>query len=279
LLTRPNSEYSFCITVYAQWANTKTHVGFAGINNSATVPDFGSASMPMLGYINLNYALRELFLNKLFDNVSLGQFPNLQGIIHGLLPDMTMRVPADAEPPFYCERLAEIAHHELAHGSHFAKVGHAFWLNFIATTLTNEQADNDQNPYGLPADYIDIAESWAEFLGTNHALRRYPNELKRPTEPTISNTFPLYRNAITLIEEEGYFFGGQWIPYGMYHDFMDGFNPNEPWDNVQGMTIQQLYNLHGAEVTNRCDYVFRFFNVYGMNTGWFIFNNHNVPCF
>ena len=53
------------------------------------------------------------------------------------------------------------------------------------------------------------------------------------------------------------------MPYGVYHDFMDDTNslpnnPDERWDRIQGVTIQQLYNVHNSGVTDmylyRCNF-------------------------
>jgi hypothetical protein len=74
------------------------------------------------------------------------------------------------------------------------------------------------------------------------------------------------------------------MPYSVYHAFMDDMNsaPNNPvesWDRIRGVTIQQLYNAHGSNVTDMYLYRYNFINqnyflnLRDMND---IFDAHNV---
>jgi hypothetical protein len=275
----------FGLTVYAQWSNVGNNAVDLDPTGTTVVPGFGSASMPLLGHLNANYALLEVVFNAMFDNeINLAtSFPNLFNILTGLLPDMTMRVPAVSEPPFYCERLAQIAHHELSHGSHYMQAGQGFWYALITASVF---ADGVQgNPYGNGtanmAGYLAVAESWAEFLGTNFAIRRYPNGVKRETSLGIG---AIYQPMAFLREEEEFWFDWGWIPSGLYHDLIDanGAGNTEWWDNAQGFTIRQLYELHGPEVTDMCAYSIRFMETYpqAWTTGgaFEVFLQHNAIC-
>lgn len=58
-------------------------------------------------------------------------------------------------------------------------------------------------------------------------------------------------------------------------------NAAEIWDVIQGVTILQLYNAHGSNITNMCSYRQNFatqnpnLNQVGVNA---IFDNHRAFC-
>lgn len=236
---------------YAQWGNTGRNVDLDGI------PNFGNASTPMLGHIpilNTPQSLIVQYFLKVFDGRNITNYPNLFNLLTGLLPDMTIRVPQAQEPQFYNSRLTQISLHEISHASHYNRVGNIWWLNFINTTVgANPVAGN---PYGNVSDYTDVGESWAEFLGTNFTQRRYAaaNCVGQATNTIGTITARRYFRMDNLVENEFWFFGGQWIPYGCYNDLIDGLNAAEPWDVVQGVSIQQLFNAHNSNVTGMCGY-------------------------
>ena len=58
----------------------------------------------------------------------------------------------------------------------------------------------------------------------------------------------------TALENEPWF-EQTFIGSGIFHDFRDGFNINEPDDNVQGVTIRQMYNALTPNATNLCRYL------------------------
>lgn len=269
---------------YAQWANTKNHL------DANRLPNFGSASTPMLGHIPSSPgSLIIQYFAGVLDGENITNYPNLFNIVTGLLPDMTIRVPEASEPQFYNSRLAQIGMHELSHASHYQRVGNIWWLNFIGKTLSATPVFG--NPYGDGVDdqYVSVGESWAEFLGTNYAMRRYPTTSGiKDASNSVPGRFVAgrYYQMDDLLENEFWFFGLQWIPYGCYHDLMDNTNvaPNNPvevWDIIQGVTIQQLYNAHNSNVTDMCGYRNNFINQnpalnpIGVND---IFDRHNAFC-
>lgn len=242
------------MTVYAQWANN-------GRFDENGVPDFGSASTPMLNK-NWSASLLSQVLLHLLDFLPPVAFLRL---VNAVPPDMTFRVPANTQPQFYCERLAQTAFHELGHAMHYKRAGNSYWYDYIAATLAANPVPG--NPYGngqgVDDGNVAVGESWAEFIGTNHAIRRYGN-VGRKEATTIFDTDPFtgntlwYNTNIRLIEAERWFHGGQWIPSGFYNDLMDGTNFNEFWDNVQGITIRQLWLPLGSDTDFMCDYLWTF---------------------
>ena len=258
------SKAPWSMVCYAQWANTNGRVDYLGN------PRFGDASAPMLGHIPSSGTslIGQYFLGVL-NGTSITNYPNLFNVVTGLLPDMTISVPQAAEPTHYNARLAQTVMHELSHASHYQRVGNTWWLNFITATVKVSPVPG--NPYGDPTGYIDVAESWAQFLGTNYALRRYPGSqgvmaATTSGSPNAAYSFQVgyYYRMEELLENEYWFFGGRWIPYGLYHDLMDNTNAppnnsNEQWDRIQGVSIQQLYNAHGRQMTEmyiyRCNFI------------------------
>jgi hypothetical protein len=171
-----------------------------------------------------------------------------------------------------------------------------WWLVLIQKTIKNYFAPTVLgNPYGKPDDYVDVAESWAQFLGTNYTLRRYPGSQGMMSasvqgspnaafNTAYSSTAGSYYPMETLLENEYWYFAYRWMPYGCFHDLMDDTNrspnnPDEKWDNIQGVSIQQLFNAHGSNITSMPLYRFSFTNQNpGLNRTDVndIFENHAV---
>lgn len=253
------------MTVYAQWANTQRCLFVNGtwtcrnIVDEAGVPTFGFASTPMLNK-NWSASLISQVLAHLLDFLPPIAFLRL---VNAVPPDMTFRVPANTQPQFYCERLAQIAFHELGHAMHYRRAGNGYWYDYIAATLRADPIPG--NPYGngqgVDDGNVAVGESWAEFIGTNHAIRRYGNPAVKDRTSLFfwnGNFLTQYQPNPFLQENERWFWGGNWIPSGFYNDLMDGFNPVENWDNVQGVTIRQLWLPLGPNTDFMCDYLWTF---------------------
>ena len=223
------------LTMYAHWDD-----------------NYGDASAPMLGHFNATYAVIEGLINNVFGgNVNLPtNFPNIFNLLTGLLPDITIKV-GNFEQQSYSARLMQTAFHELGHGSHFQRAGHQYWLDFIAATLSPQGNCGGYGCGGSADDgNVAVGESWAEFIGTNHALRNHPNGEK---QSVWQGGFIRFDDAL---EREIWFFNN-WIPTGIYNDLIDVTN-NDPtednWDNVGGLSIQQLYQVLGPKIDEICIY-------------------------
>ncbi len=254
---------------YAHWADEK---------------DFGNASTPML-YHMTGGQLTDPFIEHMFGNPVTG---TLLGLIHGLLPDMTFKVCGGSQPDYYNTRLAQTAFHELGHASMYRQVGAGWHWALAWAELTNNCSGNkpycDGNYSG--AGHVSVAESWAEFIGTNNGIRRYPNGFIKASYLSnsyySSGSYPLgYYPMTYLLENEFWFFDGKWIPYGVYNDLNDKYDSNEFWDNIEGVTIKQLYDVLGSDLGSMCDYENKFmiqnpqYNSTDVNN---IFYYHAVSC-
>lgn len=247
---------------YAQWG-------------AGTTAGLGRAGTPMIGHISLPMTYIEGFINNMFganSNFS-SNYPNFFQLMTGLEPDMTFRVNQGGEPQLYNSSLAQTAFHELGHASHFRQVGMSWWIQLAIDEIPDQSVPG--NPYGdgsHPDDArISLAESWAEYIGMNFAGRRYPN----------GSIWHNGGNAViaNLLETEEYFYGGQWMPYGLFHDLNDG--ANETWDNISGATIQQMYNSFQPNIADWCGYLNKFIQdqpTFNSSFEWLLFAYYHHSC-
>lgn len=268
---------------YAAWTNT-TNVDQSG------VPNFRAAGTPLAGHVNYVQALGEAIINNVFEaEVDVANNnPQLFNLLLALLPDMYISVPEAAQPTSYNSRLAQTLFHELAHASQYRQVGNAWYA--ALQWAEGWEHDVPGNPYGnndYPnSGYVQIAESWAEFLGANFALRRYPAGLMRATHTTGSFAAGDYVRINNILENQGFFFEGTWLPMGIFHDLMDDTNvapnnPGETWDRVQGVSIHDMYYAFTPQINSICDYEEWFtFQNSGLNAADVheIFVRHSVNC-
>lgn len=226
--------------------------------------NYGNASAPMLGHISTTPASLILqFFTGLLNGTNPNNYPNLFNLLTGLMPDITIKT-GDFERQSYSARLMQTAFHELGHGSHFRRAGQGYWIDFIAATLF---PTGNCGGYGCGTGTDDgnvaVGESWAEFIGTNHALRNHLNGQK---ESVWAGGFIRFDDAL---ERETWFFNN-WIPTGIYNDLMD-VNNTDPfentWDRTGGLTIQQLYQALGPNIDFPCDYHFEILRLYPFLNG------------
>lgn len=243
--------------------------------------NYGDASAPMLHAMAVqNKPLVDAVLGGIFGvNILDPIYNNLYRIISGLLPDITIKI-GNFERQSFSARLMQTSFHELGHGSHFQRAGTGYWIDFIwATLFPTGNCGGYGCGTGADDGNVAVGESWAEFIGTNHALRNHPNGEK---ESVWANGFIRFDDAL---ERETWFFNN-WIPTGVYNDLMDVTNTDpfeNGWDRIGGLTIQQLYNAFGPDVDFMCDYqeeIIRLYPFLGRTNVEDIFwIGHNINCF
>jgi hypothetical protein len=245
----------YALTMYAHWADRD-----------------GSASAPMLGHLaGTNWiTIARQYLADLLGLQSPNDLPNLMSLLVGIAPDVTVKVNGNEERRSYSARLMQTVFHELSHGSHFQRAGQLYWYVVIRETLRRHPQDQCDGGYGYGQNAGDgnvaIAESWAEFLGTNYAVRLHPTGLKasRWARSVSGDAFIANNDAL---EREPWFFN-DWIASGIYNDLMDVVNtwaPENIWDRTGGLTIQQLYEALGPNVNSFCNYEGQIITRYGLN--------------
>lgn len=134
-----------------------------------------------------------------------------------------------------------LSFHEMAHASHFSKVGIVWWEGLIAAEYINATSFNlttfefEGNPNGdgdLPTDgLIAIAESWAENI----------------------------ERDFTGVDREGIIFEDGYIPMGLFNDLEDTGNADDIIagiirDNVSGFTRGEMFNALTGSLLNVNDY-------------------------
>lgn len=176
----------------------------------------------------------------------------------GIAPDNYLRVCGTREPEHYCSRVAQTEFHELSHASQFHQVGERWYEE-----MQKGEILSGTGGYGDPGDFswgkVQVAESWAEYIGTNNARRRY-GEFGFKKSAMLGNP---YINFTFLNQEKEDWFFSHWIPCGVYYDLMDKQNLiTEDWDNVSGSSIYEMYNVFSPRTDNMCDYSNQFISAY-----------------
>jgi hypothetical protein len=236
------------LTWYAAWDNSRG----------------GAFSAPMLSHMStntfptINNAANILSL--LFDTNISANAPNFFNLLTGLLPSIT----TDESPAsmvqngnHYSERLMEGALHELAHASLFTQVGQIYWGEVI-TNILAASVNNPCGGYGCGTEIFagktQVNEAWAEYLGKTHHRRLHPNGeavIDVAGGGTIWSSYPAALENAT-------FFRNIWIPTGVFFDLTDAANTAESNDNIQGITISQMYGAFSPNIHNFCGYEDRF---------------------
>ncbi len=246
------------LTVWARWQN-----------------GLGSASAPLLNHVNLSHGVIETLANTLLNTdidlaFELPNLPSLMGV--RILPDMILSASKNqndylnsANKNVFSSALSQVIFHEMGHASHFIKAGHSFYVGLMTNTFFTSifNGDSGYGTYGSWwSENVQIAESWAEFIGDRVSIQVYPNGWKRAEGN--------FRRTITFMETDKHFIN-DWIPYGILNDLQDGdlavtpvvnSTATEPWDNVSGATTNELYNTLGSNVRGMADFKERFLQLY-----------------
>jgi hypothetical protein len=216
-----------------------------------------SYSAPMLSHISGNPVdIIGNLLGIIFDTNISSNAPNFFNLLTGLLPSISTDESVGSMTEggnHYSERLMQGALHELAHASLFTKVGQIYWQEVI----TNIIAGSGTSCGGYGCGTEAFAGNAAVILGKTYHRRIHPNGVA-VTDVVGGSIWLSYPAAL----ENGVFFRNTWIPTGVFFDLTDPFNPSilENLDNVQGVTIAQMYNAFSPNVHDFCDYRNRFVN-------------------
>lgn len=235
------------------WTSPSNMVIYAYFDNGSG----GSMSTPMFNHMTSPTSLMEQVANQIFGvNVSVN-FPSINALLTGgggILPDMYTRGGASAGGANYSTGFMQNLLHELSHAHFFVKVGSVAYQNIVSresvTFIANNGYGNGNllsiGAHGLPgADGgVQVAESWAEFLGQDYANRIY-------TSGSVASD-ELGFQLLSTLDDDEHWFSETWIHKGIYNDLMDG--NSEPWDQVQGLSIKNLYDGFTATGALRNDY-------------------------
>lgn len=118
-------------------------------------------------------------------------------LIEAFLPDITVGTKGIRE----YDRIYSTTCHELAHASHFAKVGTGYWDKYISYIIESFLVSQDMtygDGNGERAGYCEIGEMWAYYLESKMYKERYGG-----TYPTFGTSFWFYPQIFRFLEERG----------------------------------------------------------------------------
>ena len=141
----------------------------------------------------------------------------LGNLMKETMPDIVYTYDQNNVPS--AERLLRTLYHELAHASHYAKVGNGFWGRYIRYIVSHgSYGDGTENDAGL----VGLSESWGFHIG-----------------PFLVNTkYGTRTNLDAVVFRSG------WIPAGVHNDLMDVGEPSFTGitDNVSGYNTAQIFS-------------------------------------
>jgi hypothetical protein len=261
-------------------------VCYAEWNNKSVI---GSASTPLFNYIGGDPELLKIFNNWWSGGIS-GLSTYFTLLLSHQLPDVTFSVGSAGEPVHYSSVLAQTIFHELGHASQFRQVGNAWYASLVAAEALLPR----DGGYGN-ADYDDwgrvqVAESWAEFIGTQYARRRYGNSGFKHFE--FNGSGLVDQISLANIDRERGFLE-RWIPTGFYYDLIDNVNAfggENGDDNIGGSSIHNIYSVFNRNTNNMCDYLWQFDSAYpaffnpqstmfDLTNYYSNYDVNNFPCF
>ena len=171
--------------------------------------------------------------------------PSNYNSVASVIPDMMIGANYKNSDQF-----RSLAYHELAHASHFTKVGPVYWGALISAEVTASVfGDPWGNANSLNAGLIAVCESWAEHIAWTYAHRKY--------QGNTSIAAGTWERRLETVRN----YAPNHIPIGLYHDLIDDANnldfdvcdrngPASPpacggvvVDGVSGFTNGQLFSI------------------------------------
>ena len=160
-------------------------------------------------------------------------------IIRLVLPDVIIKANASQGT----DGVYETTFHELAHASHFKKVGSGYWVKYINYIITYGAYGDG---HGYNAGLCALGEAWGFHVGQFLTIQEFGNNNRILSSDAFENFDP--RNRPDNISKTFYNLGNGWtgwIPCGIMYDLMDtnsdlvraGFN-----DNASGYSIKNIYD-------------------------------------
>jgi hypothetical protein len=208
----------------------------------------GSASAPMLkhtyGLIGFN---SHASLSNFFINSTLGAIVNSVGFIVrlGLLPDIWIQGNASQGT----DGVYSTTFHEMAHSSHFAKVGSSYWSRYISYIITyGSYGDGNGRNAGICA----LGEAWGYHMGNFLTIREFGTSNNIITQNGFENFDPIKRPGTDIVRygTPTYRWEG-WIPAGLMNDIIDTNRDiihSGLYDDVSGYTIKNIYDALDSDV-------------------------------
>lgn len=135
--------------------------------------DVSGSSAPMLrritddiGY-NGTVSISNFFTNMFYDLAA----SSLNKALRVVLPDVTIGTIFSNGTRFGYERIYRTVNHELAHASHFSKVGSSYWAKYVSYIMTYGAYGGDDS--GNNAQLCAIGEMWGHSMGYIQAAEKF----------------------------------------------------------------------------------------------------------
>lgn len=131
--------------------------------------------------------------------------------------------------------------HELAHASHFRKVGSAFWAKYISYILTYGAYGDGT---GNNAELCALGEMWGYHMGYQAVIDKYGNSNSAVKNYWVENFRP-YKTPYS--PQSNY---SDWLPKGLLWDLQDTNKDyvNSIRDNAYGFSNKQFYNALDSDI-------------------------------
>ena len=180
----------------------------------------------------------------------------LMNVFQWFLPDVIINYNINSLEN--SNEICETVFHELAHASHFKKVGPVFWDNYINYIVTYGSYGDGK---GVDAGLCAMSESWGFHMGWYLDRKKYGssvivtesiNEKYKPMQTGNSDN-DIHRvvdgTTKTFLYHEG------WVPAGILLDLMDsksdyirGSYPDYFYDDAEGFSNQDFFNALDKDV-------------------------------
>ena len=198
--------------------------GYAGFTSNSKVSTFISKANKITLYANVLWVLTKF-----------------------ILPDLIIRSGSSKGT----DGVFSTAFHELAHASHFKKVGSGYWMKYINYILTYGAINNDKSPYGdghgKNNGVCALGEAWANYFGYTLVFKEFGNSNEIISTSGFENFHPVERpddRSIFRYRKPYIYEWGGWIPAGIMADIIDQEKDlirHGYYDNVSGYTIKDIY--------------------------------------
>ena len=133
----------------------------------------------------------------LSNNLISGYLGNYAVLVKALLPDITIGAKGRND---YAS-LYNVVCHELAHASHFSKVGKGYWeqyVSYIATSFLLSGGRTYGDGSGDGAGLCEVGEMWAYYLESRMYKNRYGGLM-----PSFGTSFWFYPQIFRYLDERG----------------------------------------------------------------------------
>ncbi len=149
------------------------------------------------------------------------------------------------------DRVFSVTFHELAHASHFKKVGSGYWIKYINYIITYGTFNSERRPYGDGHGHnhgvCALGEAWANHFGYTLVFEEFGNSNRIISKSGFENFDPIPRPSNTSIRGQGtpaVSWTG-WIPGGIMLDLIDNNNDlvrSNYIDKASGYRHKNLYD-------------------------------------